>query len=102
MLSEKEVRALLYCRVVVREETCNSWHGSHVEGQIRALIAVLTREPPPRLNGSVMQVFDLAGIPFVPCPDDTSKIDVPDEWMLSHGFEKRGDDYRHPEFSDNW
>lgn len=98
MLTEEQVKSLLVVRVMACLGSCNSHHINHCEGQIRALLAVLTGKRPPRVTDAV-QTLTLAGIP---CRDDgEGGFVLDDDWLEAHGFTfTRGedDDVSHPDF----
>lgn len=100
MISEEEIRSLIVCRIIAANGSCNSHHISHVEGQIRGMIAVLTGEAPPSFHGEVTDMCAAAGIPVEKNGDGT--VGFPREWLESHGFTLKGDYISHPRFSKGW
>ena len=100
MLTEEEVRSLLACRVQVCSKSCNRGTINHIDGQIRALLAVLNGVPPPGVeDGSTAEVFLAAGIPFT---DDGERVLVDPAWLAAHGFDLYVDNLHHPRFSISW
>ncbi len=93
MMTREQVEALLVMRIVARQDNCNSYHGNHVDGQIRALVAVLTGQTPPKFD-TVYEIFDLVGIPY---DRDENGWSLPDEWLKQRGFGVPHDDYIHPD-----
>lgn len=66
-----------------------------MDGQIRALAAVLGDGSKPPAFDTLSEVYEFAGIPFTVHEDDT--VEVPTEWLVAHGFVCRGDDdWYHP------
>lgn len=100
MLNEKEIKALLLCRIEAVSDSCNSYHINHVSGQIRALISVITGEIPP-ITEDTADIFDILKIPYE--TGDDGRLEVPDSWLLDHGFDAPKDKkIHHPRFSNGW
>jgi hypothetical protein len=102
MLTREQIETLLIFRIETIIRSCNENHIIHVEGQIRALLAVLTGEVPP-LNSGPVKILRLAGIPV---RVEGGKFFYDDEWLISRGFQMtvgeevedlrtRHPDYRH-------
>lgn len=98
MLSEEEVRTLIALRVSAMCHSCNSHHISHVEGQIRGLMAVLTGEPPPTFNDAY-EILDMAGIPYHKKAHST--FDWNEKWLKAHGINDDRGLLHHPKF-ESW
>lgn len=88
MLTEKAVRALVALRVdeMTRAEALlpgvdAERHAFHVEGQVRALVAVLTGRRPPVCADPAGYLSE-AGIPIVVHPDGSWQFD--DDWLAAH------------------
>lgn len=106
MLNEKELRALILCRVLAANDQCNSHYINHAQGQFRALLAVLTGECPPNVDiDSPMAILDAAGIPYR-YDKDTEMCWFEKDWLKEHGFEwdSEHDSWPpyHPRFSKSW
>jgi hypothetical protein len=99
MLTEDEVKALLVCRMEECFDSANSGHAKHVVGQVRALVAVLTGEPPPRSTDACV-LLAAAGIPYVETEDGGFRYDR--EWLVAHEFVIDGEDFDHPRFGKKW
>lgn len=83
MLSETEVQALICVRVGVCAGCCNGFTIKHIDGQLRALLAVLTEKIPPTIDGNTEAIFRLAGIK---CYVEGKKVMIPDDEMRRLGF----------------
>lgn len=99
MLDAEEIRSLILCRVIAALDSCNSHHINHCEGQIRALVAVLTGAVPPSFS-NMAEILDAAGIPYE--RREGNWIEYDDEWLSAHGFEVEDDSVTHPRFSEGW
>ena len=95
MLAKREVEALLVLRIKAASESCNSHHINHVDGQIRALTAVLKGKP-VHAKADVSEICKYVDIPCVTNEDDT--IGFNDDWLRGHGFVIENDDFHHPTF----
>ncbi len=92
MLNETQIRALVYQRMGVLEASCNFHHRTKVEGQIEALLAVLTEDRPPVIaNTSTETVYQLAKIPFT---DEPETLLFSDETLASLGFDTNGENHQ--------
>jgi hypothetical protein len=85
--------------MLVTAGSCNSYYLSHVEGQIRALVSVLTEKAPPSADGELSVYLDLAEIPHTPT-DDGVEFDM--DWLVEHGFREMHGKMRHQKFSTYW
>lgn len=83
MLSEDQIRTLIVLRIEALFRSSNNHHRNHVEGQVRALIAVLTGKMPPALRDAAAYL-DLVGIPHQDLGDGHFWWD--DAWLAIHGF----------------
>jgi hypothetical protein len=83
VLTKGEVQVLLVARIQAVLESCNSHHINHVEGQIKALLAVLNNGEIPDYDvEDVRSILDAAGIPHV---KTRTGWEVPEAWMEKHG-----------------
>lgn len=90
MLDAEQIRALIYRRVNVCSESCNSYHMIQCIGEIRGMLAVLN-DGDPLVHKHMThwsKVLDGAGIPYVTNTDGS--LFVTDDWVLSHGFDADG------------
>lgn len=95
MLTEKQIKALVVLRIIACADSCGSNQISHIDGQIRALAAVLRDgvPPPAAFGGDTAKMLDYAGIPYYRNVDRT--IGFPEEWLTEHGFIVDGDDFHY-------
>lgn len=104
-LDEKELRAIIYCRLTAASDSCNSHHRNRVYGQIQGLLYALTGEYLSLGDHSpTSDIFDFAGIPYKKLKGGAT-LEIPDEWMKEHGFDpdgKGGYGDHHPRFSERW
>lgn len=91
MLDREQIKALVVCRLLAAEESCNSHHLDCVEQQIRTLLAVLTDGDPPVLHGNARIVLKTAEIPFRDC-DGGFEFEYDDDWLKAHGFKTKDGD----------
>jgi len=86
MLNQEQVQALIVCRLLATEGTCNSFHIGHVEGQLRALAAVLNDGQPaaPQCGHDLAEYLAEVGIPYT--LDDKQNILWDEQWMQDHCF----------------
>lgn len=85
MLSEEEIRNLIIHRVFAAANSCSSYHINHVEGQIKALLVVLTGKSPEDIDSSnCIAILQTAGVPVV-AKDGGWAIDT--EWLEARGFD---------------
>ena len=103
MLTEEQVKSLLVCRIEATAGSCNSYHINHCEGQIRALVAVLTgKPPPPHIGHDILGALDLVGVPYHKLDGGQFAWDEP--WLLAYGFQTikgatpEQDQIKHPFF----
>ena len=98
-MSPDDIRALIVARLQ-QSDQCNSYFLNHLEGQIRALIAILLGgEPPPSGRGDLRVYLEAAQIPFSIVGE---QIDFPDDWLRARGFSIRGNTIHHPVYSRSW
>ena len=95
----EEVRSLIVARIQCTNQS-NRHYLNHLEGQIRALVAVITGEPPTNAHGDMPTYLRAAGIPFEVEGDE---IGFDETWLRAHGFDigKRGE-INHPRWSRRW
>lgn len=86
MLSKEKLRKLIYQRIKVCVESCNSYHQNHVQGQIRGMIAVLNDGKLPPVTEKTGDLYTAAGIPWTQIDNDT--VCVPESWLEKHGLLK--------------
>jgi hypothetical protein len=95
--THQELRA----QVLVRLEAADSCttDRERIYGQIQGLIFALTGEV--KLLGDetpTSAILSFAGIPFTHVQE--GNLEITDEWMVEHGFEKGADgSFRHPQSS---
>ena len=86
MLNQKDLEALIVCRLLSTADSCNSHHINHVMGQLRALAAVLKdgERPPSHFDYDLTILLDFCDIPHT--IDEEHNIHWDREWMEDHGF----------------
>ena len=101
-LARDELLALLVCRIQAAIESLTSYNGSHIDGQIRGIIAALGYLPPPSVqNGETAVIFNLVGIPYVrEIQNGEPRNQIDREWMRSVGFDMQTG--VHGRFSGAW
>jgi hypothetical protein len=98
MVRQTEVEAMLVARIMVATDSGNTHHITHCEGQMRALLAVLTGETPPLIGRlKVTTILKLASIPHTEREDGSANIDELTLKVL--GFKVDGDRATHPKYS---
>jgi hypothetical protein len=98
MLTEDEIRVLIVKRLMAACDSCNGHHINHVEGQIRALLAVLRGGKKVDLSGDCTQVLDAAGIPWQ--KNGKEGWSVSDKWLRARGCTGKDDEVTHPKLMD--
>lgn len=100
MLTKEETEVLLVLRILAAHDSCNSYHINHVEGQIRALTAVLTGGESPPTGSDTIVYLDAVGIPWGPHPDspDGGGWNIEEQWFLDRGCEFEDGRITHPKF----
>jgi hypothetical protein len=83
MLSRDEIQCLVFMRLLVCSESCNSFHINQVDGQIRALLCVLNDGKVIQPGGDARMVLDTAGIPWK--PNGPTGWYVDDDWLRERG-----------------
>lgn len=108
MMDIEDVRALIVARIQMVDQ-CNSHFLNHLEGQVRALVAVVTGEPPPSANGDIATYLRAAGIPHaIVKRGGDQAVDFDAAWLRAHGFTIHGADddpnasIHHPRWSQSW
>ncbi len=99
MMTDEEVRALIVCRLAPEG---GAYFENHRDGQLRALLSVLTGEPPPKIESidGVPKVLDVAGVPYI---RDGDRVRFHPQWLKAHGFDVDGPDpLHHPRWSKPW
>lgn len=96
MLSKKEIRALIVIRLQAITDSCSSHHINHVEGQIRALCAVLNDGKAPPATGNAVDYLTAAGIPHSVYADGSCSY--AEDWCYEHGIKLKENKLVHPKF----
>lgn len=99
MLNLEEIRSLIVARLLHQNESCSSHYSSVVQAQVRALVAVVTGEPPP-IGDFVQPYLRAVDIPFTELAN--GDVDLPKEWLEAHGFVDVDRKPYHPRFSKTW
>ncbi len=100
MLTAEEIRALIVARLQ-DDSSIPPINADRLEGELRALCAVLSGgDPPPRTN-SITTFLDAAKIPYTM---KGTMVDFPADWLRTHGFSIDEDDaVHHPTFTnESW
>jgi len=96
MLSQEEIKTLIVSRILITEG--DSYHSTHIMGQIRALVSVLIGEAAPITEETTL-FLDLAQIPY---HSQNNEILFDGDWMSKHGFEESHGRIVHPRFTTYW
>lgn len=100
MLTKEEIQVLIVKRLMAACDSCNSHHINHVEGQIRALLAVLNDGKKSPSDGDCRGVLTAAGVPWEPHPDDPAGWNVPNAWLEERGCKIDGNRVSHPKLAE--
>lgn len=103
MLSENEIRILIAKRLMASPRYPGyPFHlgNPFVEGQIYALLAVLTDGTNVSMSGDIRPYFAAAKIPWE--PDEKYGWRPTESWLTANGCTLDGDRIRHPKLREEW